>query len=227
MLKLEVIEEILKSRGIMEKKQKVSDPGASHVPAQEIGSKMDAVEKIELSSEAEAIYFFKIVRERLLDVNRWAEFAGGASSDFYLTDANGIPVHRKATDGDRIKIDIPGPGTKAGNGYDWVTIEEIKSAAQVLSMTARPSGNPLNQDQDTAHFLTDQATSTFQVKRIGRTIYAEEHGRNEVPNTDTDHPLDNVRNTFVGWGAKIGFSYPQWKALVKGLLNQDNPGQSS
>ncbi|MBC8985367.1 hypothetical protein H9X96_06230 [Pedobacter sp. N36a] len=215
----------------MEKNQKVSDPGAAHLPAQEIGSKMDAVEKIEMSSEAEAIHFYKIVKERLLDVNRWAEFAGAGSSDFYLTDADGVAVHRKATDGDRIKIDIPGPGTKTGNGYDWVTIEEIKSEviadAEVLSMTARPSGNPLNKGEDTAHFLTDQATSTFQVKRIGRTIYAEEHGRNEVPNTDTDHPLDNVRNTFVGWGAKIGFSYPQWKALVKGLLNHDSHYQSS
>ncbi|MEQ7801827.1 hypothetical protein ABDJ41_18675 [Pedobacter sp. ASV1-7] len=116
---------------------------------------------------------------------------------------------------------------RLGGGYDWVTIEEIKlqvlDDAEVLSMTARPSANPTTSSEDTAHFLTDQATSTFQVKRIGRVIYAEEHGRNELPNTDTGIPLDNIRNTFVGWGAKIGFSYPQWKALVKGLLNKDNP----
>lgn len=215
----------------MEDNTDVNNPGAAHVPAQEIGSKMDAVEEITLDSESEAIHFFKIVKDRLLDVNRWAEFAGAASSDFYLTDANGVMVHRKATDGDRIKIDIPGPGTKTGNGFDWVTIEEIKSEiigdAEVLSITARPSDNPLNSSTDTAHFLNDKATSTFQVKRVGKIIFAEEHGRNEVPNTETDHPLDNVRNTFVGWGAKIGFSYPQWKALVRGLLNHESPYQSS
>ncbi|MNL25317.1 hypothetical protein D3C87_1467950 [compost metagenome] len=86
-------------------------------------------------------------------------------------------------------------------------------------MTVRPSANPLTDSQDTAHFLTNEATSTFQVKRVGNRIYAEEHGRNEVPNTDTKYTMDNIRNTFVGWGAKIGLSYPQWKSLVKGLLN--------
>ncbi|MBB5437952.1 hypothetical protein HDC92_001626 [Pedobacter sp. AK017] len=210
----------------METNKLTNDPGASHVPPQQIGSEMNAVEKIELSSEAEAVHFFNIVKERLLDVNRWRQLAGGVMSDFFLTDGAGNPVQRKATGGDHIRIDIPGPGSLAGEGYDWVTIEEIKSEmlddAEVLSMTARPSANPLGDSKDTAHFLTDQATSTFQVKRIGHTIYAEEHGRNEVPNTDTDLSLDNVRNTFVGWGAKVGFSYPQWKVLVKGLLNTTN-----
>lgn len=210
----------------METNELTNDPGASRVPPQQTGSEMNAVEKIELSSEAEAVHFFKIVKERLLDVNSWSKIAGGGMSDFFLTDEAGSHVQRKATGGDHIRIDIPGPGPQVGEGYDWVRIEEVRSEvlddAEVLSMTARPSANPLNDSGDTAHFLTDQATSTFQVKRIGSTIYAEEHGRNEVPNTDTDISLDNVRNTFVGWGAKVGFSYPQWKALVKGLLNTAN-----
>nr|WP_068890314.1 hypothetical protein [Pedobacter panaciterrae] len=210
----------------METNEQMNDPGAAHVPPQQKGTEMNAVEKIELASEAEAIYFFKIVKERLLDVNHWSKIAGGGMSDFFLTDGAGSPVQRKATDGDHIRIDIPGPGPQTGGGYDWVTIEEIKSEvmgnAEVLSMTARPSANPLTNSEDTAHFLTDAATSTFQVKRVGHTVSAEEHGRNEVPNTDTETSLDNIRNTFVGWGAKIGFSYPQWKALVKGLLDNAN-----
>lgn len=204
-------------------------PGAEEVPHQKTGSEMNVVEKIVLGSEAEAIHFFKIVRERLLDVNRWAEIAGKGMSAFFLTDSSGNLVERKATGGDHIKIDIPGPGTQTGGGYDWVEIEEIKEelidGAEVLNMRVRPSPNPLKDGDDTAHFLTDEATSTFQVKRIGSTIYAEEHGRNEVPNTDTGNTIDNIRNTFVGWGAKIGFSYPQWKALMKGLLNNENPYQ--
>jgi hypothetical protein len=206
-----------------------SSPGAAHVPPQQIGTEMNAVEQVEFSSEKEAIHFFNIVKERLLDVNHWSEIAGGSMSDFFLTDNAGNVVQRKATGGDHIKIDIPGPGPRTGGGYDWVTIEEIKSqvldGTEVLSMTARPSANPLADSEETAHFLTEEATSTFQVKRIGQTIFAEEHGRNEVPNTDTQNPLDNIRNTFVGWGATVGISYPQWKALVKGLLNHDNPYQ--
>ena len=192
---------------------------------------MNAVEKIELGSEEEATHFFKVVKERLLDVNRWAEIADVPMSLFALTDAQGNEVQRKATDGDHIKIDIPGPGTNLAEGYDWVVIEQIKDevldGAEVLSMTARPAANPLNDNKHTAHFLTAEATSTFQVKRIGKTIYAEEHGRNEVPNTNTEDAMDNIRNTFVGWGAKLGFSYPQWKALVKGLLDNTNPYQTN
>jgi hypothetical protein len=203
-----------------------NNPGADHVPPQHTGSEMNAVEKIELGSEAEAIYFFNTVKERLLDINRWAEFAGMSMSTFRLTDSSGNEVDRKATDGDYIKIDIPGPGTTAGGGYDWVVIEDIRSqvldGAEVLSITARPASNPSTEDNSTAHFLTEEATSTFQVKRLGNAIYAEEHGRNEVANTDTGSVLDNIRNTFVGLGAKIGFSYPQWKALVKGLLSNES-----
>lgn len=212
----------------METDRKKNNPGEAQVPAQKIGSEMNVVEKIELASDAEAIHFFQTVKSRMLDVNRWAEFAGSASSDFYLTDTDGVSVDRKARPGDHIKIDIPAPGTKTGSGFDWVSIEDIKNefldGAEVLSMTARPTANPLNsEDVNTAHFLKEAATSTFQVKRAGKTIYAEEHGRNEVPNTDTNYGLDNFRNMFVGWGAKIGFSYPQWKALMKGLLDFDDP----
>ena len=209
----------------METNTEDTTPGAAHVPPQQTGSEMNVVEKIELATEAEAVHFFKTVKERLLDVNRWTEIAGGAMSDFFLTDAEGNLVQRKAASGDHIRIDIPGPGTQTGGGYDWVAIEEVKTQVlddgEVLSMTARPSTNPLTGGEDTAHFLTNEATSTFQVKRIGNTIYAEEHGRNEVANTDTENMMDNIRNTFVGWGAKAGFSYPQWKALVKGLLRYD------
>lgn len=208
-----------------------NDFGKDHVPAQQTGTEMNAIEKIELGSEEEAIRFFKIIKERLLDVNRWAEIAGIPMSAFALTDSNGNKVERKATDGDYIRIDIPGPGTKTGEGYDWVVIEQIKeevlNGAEVLSMTVRPAANPLNEDEHTAHFLTAEATSTFQVKRVGNTTYAEEHGRNEVPNTDTEHTMDNIRNTLVGWGAKFGFSYPQWKALVKGLLDKTNPDKTN
>jgi len=197
-----------------------------HIPEQVTGTVMNAVEKVQLNSEAEAMHFFKMVCDRLLDVNSWAEIAGIPMSTFTLTDLGGKEVKRKAMVGDHLKINVPGPGSKTGDGYDWVQIEEIKreiqTDAELLSMTARPAPNPLKEDPHTAHFLTAEATSTFQIRRIGNIVYAEEHGRNEVPNTNTSYTMDNIRNTMVGWAAKIGFSYPQWKALVKGLLNREN-----
>jgi hypothetical protein len=56
---------------------------------------------------------------------------------------------------------------------------------------------------------------------MGNVVTAEVHGRNETPNTHTDHVLDNIRNTMVGLGAKVGASYPQWKGLVAGIAAVD------
>jgi hypothetical protein len=89
-------------------------------------------------------------------------------------------------------------------------------------MTVRPAANPLNQKDDTAHFFKDTATSTFQVKRIDNEVYAEVHGRNELANTETDQMTDNIRNTLVGWSAKLGLSAPQWKSLVTGLVKKQD-----
>ncbi len=196
--------------------------GKAHIPPQEIGEKMDVVEKRVFDDEATAIAFFQLVRTRLLDVNRWASLAGTEMSSFQLTNTHGNPVERLAEEGDYLKIDIPGPGTKIGKGYDWVLVEAIIEEQEVgmeaVTLRARPAPNPLSKSNDTAHFLTEQASSTFQVKRIRKNIYAEEHGRNEQANTYTVNTIDNVRNMLVGWAAMVGFSYPQWKSLVTGLL---------
>ena len=199
-----------------------NNSGSDHLPKQEIGTEMNAVEKKVLNSEQEAIEFYEAVRQKLFNVSCWAEISKVPISTFKLMDPSGQEVERAAKEGDYLKIDIPGPGTSIGEGYDWVVIEEIKEEKtenmDLTSMTVRPAANPENENKDVAHFLKDHATSTFQVRRIGLEVSAEEHGRNEVPNSDTDHTLDNIRNTIVGWSAKIGFSYPQWKSLVVGLI---------
>ena len=76
----------------------------------------------------------------------------------------------------------------------------------------------MNLQEDTAHFFKDAATSTFQVKRIANEVYAEVHGRNEVANTEANATTDKIRNTVVGWSAKLGLSFPQWKSLVTGIV---------
>jgi len=203
----------------MERKEKFGD---EHIPRQEIDKQMDAEEARSFNNEVDAIEFFELVKHRLLDVNHWSLFAGNAMSAFQLTNAFGNPVERLAQEGDYIKIDIPGPSSSVGKGYDWVWIETIihneEEGMEALTLRARPTSNPLAKSNDTAHFLTEQATSTFQVKRIGKHIYAEEHGRNEQANTYTNDTLDNIRNMAVGWMAMLGLSYPQWKSLIKGLL---------
>jgi len=196
--------------------------GNEHIPKQEIGEEMDVMEKRSFENKAIAIDFFKTARHRLLDVNRWAKLTGHELSSFQLVSSFGNPVEGLAGNGDYIRIDIPGPGTSVGQGYDWVLIESIVEASEVgmelVSMKVRPTASPLSNNGDTAHFLTEQATSTFQVKRIGQHVLAEEHGRNEQPNTYTMSTTANIRNMLVGWAATLGLSYPQWKSLVKGIL---------
>lgn len=198
--------------------------GGEHVPAQKIGSEINASSTETLATLEEALSHFDVVTNRLFDVNKWFDHAKLPISSFKLFDHNCRVADRLAMEGDYIRIDIPGPGTKTGQGYDWVVVEAIleerNTDAAVVSMRVRPSAHPLSSDQHTAHFLTDVASSTFQVKRSGLTIIAEQHGRNELPNRDTAHTLDNLRNTFVGWSSKLGFSYPQWKGLVKGLVKK-------
>jgi len=190
------------------------------IPPQTVGSSIDAVEKRIFKTETEAQALFDKASKRLLSVNEWEKYAG--ISSFQLIDAHGVRAERTAETGDFIRIDIPGPGTHVGMGYDWVRIEDIKFLSedeqQVLSVIVRPCHHPMDKEGPTAHFFKDTATSTFVIRKFGLVVTAEEHGRNEVPNTDQGSFLDKSRNFFVGIAAKIGLSYPQWKSLVKGLL---------
>lgn len=198
----------------MEEKNEIS-----LVPVQLTGNQMDAVEKRQFANEPEAAASFRSFAERLLDVNSWGKYAD--ISTFQLIDDRGVRAGRVAVENDFIRIDIPWPGTKSGQGYDWVLIEEITESRsndeQILAMRVRPCAHPLSHKSETAHFLKPEATSTFIIRQKGKYIFAEEHGRMKclIPNRAV---YDKGRNFIVGIAAKMGVSYPQWKSLVKGLL---------
>ena len=145
-------------------------------------------------------------------------------STFKLCDASGHPAVREVCEQDFIRIDIPGPGPKVGNGYDWVNVkivrDEMIAEGDLFSIQVKPSPHPLEPTGPIAHFLDSDASSTFQIRRIATTVYAEEHARNESPNLKTGNKLDNLRNGIVGTAASLGLSYPQWKSLVNGLVER-------
>jgi hypothetical protein len=194
------------------------------IPSQENGRQMDVVDQIVFKSSEEALDFYEVAKERLLDVNQWAKISNLPSAAFGLCDATGVEVHRHVKVGDHFKINIPGPGNSIGDGFDWVKVEFVKEeqidGADTLSIRVRPAPNPNSNEDATAHFFTDGATSTFQVKRMGKEVTAEVHGRNEEANTETGHLLDNARNTLIGVPAKLGMSFPQWKGLTSGLVKK-------
>jgi hypothetical protein len=200
-------------------------PQPTTIPEQHTGGKTDNWFSIIADTDKGAVGLFKTAVERLLDVNNWSRLCGISSASFRLTDEKGTEVDRPIKAGDHFRIDIPGPGTVTGKGYDWVQIEKIEphlnpcAEWEAIAIIVRSAPNPLNEDEHTAHFFSEEATSTFLVKRDKKRVTAEVHGRNEKPNTATGNTLDNLRNTVVGTAALTGFSDIQWKQLVKGILS--------
>jgi hypothetical protein len=192
------------------------------VPPQQKGQQADIVESIDVSDSMKAGSLFAEAKKKLFDISGWGNISKGMSAEFALTDPSGVTKHGLPGVGDHIRINIPGPGSSAGDGYDWVKIElvqeESKSDKEFAIIRVRPSADPGKQ-AGTAHFFDSGATSSFVVQREGCVISAEIHGRNEEPNTESEKLSDKVRNLVVGTAATIGLARIQWQKLAKGLLS--------
>jgi protein involved in polysaccharide export with SLBB domain len=194
------------------------------VPDNETGAGSDIEHSVQKENERSARQLFQLAKQRLMDVNHWHQLSGPASATFTLTDAAGNEVDRPVQSGDHLKIDIPGPGSLTGEGYDWVQVEAVeaeeKSGQDFLSIRVRPTPNPQNNNEDVAHFFTGDASSTFSVLRKGNMVIAGVYGRNEKPNLNAKTMVDKLRNAVVGVTAIAGLNKPQWKSLVLGLLHE-------
>ncbi|QEK51616.1 hypothetical protein FYC62_08050 [Pedobacter aquae] len=195
------------------------------IPKQQEGIATDIKESITLSGSEEAIQFYDIAVNRLKDVNHWHLLTKHTGTKFTLRDKNGFEVKRQVVLGDYFQINIPFPGLDSGKGYDWVQVKELKEEnnqqqdEQTFSMLVKPAHPPF--EKETAHFFDAEASSTFSVLRNGTKITALVHGRNEKPNTFVHSLAGKIRNIIVALGSFLGFSYFQWKSLVKGLLSDN------
>jgi hypothetical protein len=188
------------------------------IPAQHDGEVINAEHVRELPDEAAAVALFQTARTRLLDVNNWNAIAVKLLAKFQLTDQAGSDIQGPAREGDYFKIDIAGPGTEAGEGYDWVRIEQLETYladhAESIGMRVRPAPNPANNNPDTAHFYTDDSTSTFTITREYNKVTAAVYDRNIKVNSSSDHLTERIRNSLVGLGGKLIFSKAQWEYLA-------------
>jgi hypothetical protein len=194
------------------------------VPAQYTGKEIEVESAIKLKNSDEAKIFYELVKNRLLDVNYWHNLAGLFSAVFSLVDANGIEVDRLADNGDFIKIDVPGPGSSDGDGFDWVRIEEKKEIdeenLQFTGFTVRPCANPRGNKKTIAHFYSAEATSSFMAVRTDNEIKAMIFDRNLKANNVAGTATDKLRDTAVGISAIGSFSKMQWQNLANGLIKQ-------
>lgn len=196
------------------------------MPQQYTGNEIEADASVELMDENEAKIFYSLVKARLLDVNNWHQIAGVISAKFQVVDPGGEEVNRIAEKGDYLRIDIPGPGSKEGDGYDWVYIEELKEVAvgdtQSVGFRVRPSKNPLGSKNETTHFYSAEASSNFIVNRETSKLSAWIIDRNLKPNDHAASLMDKIRDTSIGIGAIGMFSKIQWKGLAEGLVKKED-----
>ncbi len=197
------------------------------VPANIKGKPIDLEYFVDLPSREDACECFKRAAKRMLNPPIWHELAGWPSAEFRLAGENGTDLHRLALEGDFIRINIPGPGPLAGEGYDWVKVEKLEDhhnpegMREWIGMKVRPCSNPVHTDLETAHFFQSDATSSYIIQRLGSKVTVFYHGRNEVPNTSTENMVDGVRNALVAAGAIVSLSEAQWSALSRGFLNKE------
>lgn len=196
-----------------------------NIPPQTDGRQTDFSDSVSAENIGDAHRIFQSAKAKLLDVSNWHKYCGPGSAIFGLTDNKGILLHRLAQVGDHFYIDLPAtPESDAGDGYEWVVIEEIVEAGnedslqESITMIVRPVPDPRKDDEEIAHFFSNASTSTFIVARYAEKISAEVHGRNEKPNNSNVNLHDTIRNTAIALSARIGFSGPQWEKLAAGLL---------
>lgn len=178
-----------------------------------------------LSDTKKAISQYEVAKNRLLTCNNWQQVAGTFSASFRIVDAGGSEVNRKVQKGDFLKIEIPGPGSKAGDGYDWVEVEEVKEMSdtdiQSIAFRVRSAANPTDNEKDIAHFYDVSATSNFIVTRERAKLTATIVDRNTKPNDDAHSTIDKIRDAVVGAGALASFSKIQWQNLADGIVRTD------
>lgn len=201
------------------------------IPVQYEGRSLEAQRSKEFQDTDAAKMAYLIARQRLLDVNRWAQRIEGITAAFQLTDQDGVPTEGMAGKGLMIRIDIPGPGTFAGDGYDWAVIEDMEEGStdklDFLAFRVRPAANPAGENPsgkggNVAHFFSEGSSGTFVLYREKNELTCTIYDRNLKPNTEIEGNLaDKARNSFVGTTAAMGMSAVQWQKLADSVLEEE------
>lgn len=193
------------------------------IPSQHKGASSDTAFSVRCHSVAGATALYATALDRLLDVNKWEQYAGGGAV-FRLYNTEGQRHTGPARKHLYIGIDIPAaPGPTAAHGQEWVKIESIDSREapdyQYIILTVRPVSPHFISGSSTAHFFTSAASSSFILLQEKNKVLARVSGRNETPNTRAAGWRNKIRNFVMGVLAMIGVNKPQWRKLVRGLLN--------
>jgi hypothetical protein len=194
------------------------------VPEQYTGKEIIAEAKRELSSTEEAKQAYLEAKARLLDVNNWSAL-GLPGTNFQVLDSDAEEAGRPVQEFDYFRISIPGPGSKEGDGFDWVYVEEMKEVNEdeidSIAFRVRPTSNPDSPNNETAHFYSSVSTSTFMVTRENNLLRATIFDRNIKANDESTSLADDVRNKIYAMGGISGMSKLQWEILVGKIVEEN------
>jgi hypothetical protein len=170
--------------------------------------------------ELSARQAFAHSKDKLFNVDAWSDLPG-LSSTFNLYDQSGNRKQASKPEvGDYIWIDLPGPVPE-----NWVQVISLREEHNAASFTVRPSENPQQKEsegkQETAHFFTQEATSTFIVELEGSRLIAKEIGKDEAINNQGEEAGNRgVINTLIAGGGWAFFQKVQWQKLTDYLVHK-------
>ena len=153
---------------------------------------------------------FERSKKKLFDVNKWSDLSAPNSGFELYNHLGERSFAEKPAKGDFIKIDLPGPAPE-----NWVKVIDIKASADMAEFTVSPSEDPREKNGEIEHFFIKEATSTFRVKREGKTIYGFEIGKNEGINNEGYEAAEReLINTLIAEGGWAGFQEYQWQKVT-------------
>lgn len=186
------------------------------------GGYHDSLEMKYFQSREESNLFFNNLQHLFFNINSWENLFKKATT-FQVTDSYGNNKFSRIAVGDLVKIKIPGPKSRIGDGFDWVKICEVAyhicADYEYFSMVVSPCNKPGS--EITAHFFQSIAKNYFTIKNYGYMVTAEVHGRNEVPNCSNLPIWDQFRNFLTANGGIFGFSKIHWKQWCKSILDEE------
>ena len=137
------------------------------IPEQFKGQALEVEASSVSDTETAAQSLYELAKKKLFSVNDWHKIVAGLTARFQIVDQDGNEVSRKVNKGDYLRINIPGPGNKEGDGYDWVVVEELKEINkedfQSAGFRVRPTENPFGKKNETAHFYSNETTDSDSV----------------------------------------------------------------
>ena len=135
----------------------------------------------------------------------WHGLAGGLSASFSLESSVGNDAGRLAQINDYLQIDIPGPGPVAGNGYDWVKVENIAEhadpdAEESMSITLKSDPDRRQPGKGVAHFLRKGPAPLLLLQGKGIRLSPPIMAVRNCRMIKAHRFPDKVRNTIVATG---------------------------